>query len=90
MDRVNVFFWTIISLLLSASVFYGLNAEKQRQLMHHGGGSLQTGDIVRLEKVLDGDTVLVAEDGETPSTIRILGIKAFEAKVRERCCRSVW
>lgn len=66
---------------MSASLFYGANAVQQRQLLHHSGGKLQSGDIVRLDTVIDGDTIVVSKEGDAPATIRILGIKAFESKV---------
>lgn len=81
MHRNSTIFWTIIGLLVSASLFYGLNAEKQRRVLHHSGGKLQSGDIVRLERIVDGDTVVVVKEGEAPATVRILGIKAFDAKL---------
>lgn len=81
MHRTTALFWLIIALLLSASLFYGANARRQMQVIHHGGGKLQSGDIVRLRSIIDGDTILVSKEGDAPATVRILGIKAFEAKV---------
>ena len=38
---------------------------------------VETGAIVRLEKIVDGDTILV-KVGEETATVRIVGIKAFD------------
>ena len=82
MHRNAIFFWAVIGLLLSASLFYGVNAAKQRRLIHHSSGKLESGDIVRLERIIDGDTIVVSKEGDAPATVRILGIKAFESKVK--------
>lgn len=81
MHRNAVLFWMVIGILFSASLFYGLNAGKQRRSIHHSGGTLASGDVVRLDRVIDGDTVMVVKEGDSPATVRILGIKSFDAKV---------
>jgi endonuclease YncB( thermonuclease family) len=81
MHRNAILFWVVIGLLLSASLFYGVNASKQRRRIHHSGGVLVSGDIVRLHRIIDGDTIMVAKEGDAPATVRILGIKALESKV---------
>ncbi len=83
MDRVTFIFWGVIGILFSASVFFGLNAESQRRAIRHIGGDLENGDVVRLERVIDGDTVTVSKENSPPATIRILGIKSFDAKVEK-------
>lgn len=83
MDRINIVFWGVIGILFTASAFFGLNAENQRRAIHHVGGKLENGDVVRLEQVIDGDTVLVSKENTPPTTVRILGIKAFAAKVEK-------
>jgi endonuclease YncB( thermonuclease family) len=81
MHRNAILFWIVVGLLFSASLFYGMNAAKQRRLIHHSGGTLVSGDIVRLDRIIDGDTIMVAKEGDAPATVRILGIKALESKV---------
>jgi endonuclease YncB( thermonuclease family) len=83
MHKTTAAFWTIFGLLLSASLFYGVNAGNQRKLLHHGGGRLESGNVVTLYRVIDGDTVVVSKKGDDPATVRILGIKAFESKVEK-------
>jgi Micrococcal nuclease (thermonuclease) homologs len=81
MDRSSFFFWSLIALLLSASMFFGLNAEQRRKSVQVGSGRIDSGDLVRLVKVVDGDTVQVVREGQEPVTVRLIGIKSFDAKV---------
>ena len=83
MSRDSALFWSIIGVLVCASVFYGVNAERQRRQLLHSGARLETGDVVRLERVIDGDTVLVSKEAAGSATVRIVGIKAFDAKVEK-------
>ncbi len=83
MDRSTAIFWSLILVLLSASLFFGLNAEKQRKSVQAGSGKIDSGDLVRLVKVIDGDTVQVAREGQEPVTVRLIGIKSFNAKVEK-------
>lgn len=83
MHKTTAAFWVTFAILFCASLFYGINAGKQRKLLHRGGGKLDNGDIVRLQKAVDGDTVVVYKEGDEPATVRILGIKAFESKVEK-------
>jgi len=81
MHRNAILFWIVIGVLCSASLFYGVNAARQSRSIHHSGGALASGDVVRLDRVIDGDTITVVKEGDSPATIRILGIKALESKV---------
>ncbi|MBI1891434.1 MAG: thermonuclease family protein [Burkholderiales bacterium] len=81
MDRLTSAFWLIIWALLGASVFYGVNAESQRRSAQQAEGKLDSGDVVRLVKIIDGDTILVNKAGQENTTILILGIQAFESKI---------
>lgn len=82
MNRDTTIFWTIFGILISASIFFGFGAEKQRHLLHHSGARLETGDLVILDRVVDGDSVVVIKD-TGKATVRIVGIKAFTAKVEK-------
>lgn len=80
MDRGTRVFWALIGVLLSAALYFGSNAEAQRRAVQKSTGSLQTGEIVQLDRVIDGDSLVVTKrDGEKVS-LRILGIKTFEPK----------
>jgi endonuclease YncB( thermonuclease family) len=83
MDRSSTLFWTLITVLLSTSLFFGLNAEKRRKSVQVGSGKIDSGDLVRLVKVIDGDTVQVVREGQEPVTVRLIGIKSFNAKVEK-------
>ena len=83
MGRATLAFWSIIVVLLCASAFYGINAEKQRRSVQSASGRIESGDLVRLVKVIDGDSLVAAREGQPPVTIRIVGIKSFDAKVEK-------
>jgi endonuclease YncB( thermonuclease family) len=83
MDRFTISFWALIAVLLTTSLFYGVRAEQMRRSLRPGGGKLDNGDIVKLVKVLDGDTVMVAKNNEEGVTVRLVGIKAFDTKVEK-------
>lgn len=83
MDQRTFAFWAIIAVLVGTSVFYGINAEKQRRSIQSAGGKIESGDLVRLVKVIDGDSLVAAREGQAPVTIRIVGIKSFDAKVEK-------
>ncbi len=76
-------FWGSIVVLLGASLFYGVGAERMRRSALGDGGKIENGSLVRLVRVIDGDTVVVAAEGQTSATVRILGIKAFDANVEK-------
>jgi micrococcal nuclease len=80
-DLQSVLFWGCITLLVGASLFYGFNVENMRRSMLGSEGKVDSGNIVTLVNVIDGDTVRVAQAGQQPVTVRILGIKAFEASI---------
>ena len=83
MERSTLVYWSLIVVLLSASAFFGLNAEQRRKSVQSGSGKIDSGDLVRLIKVIDGDTVQVARDVQEPVTVRLIGIKSFDAKVEK-------
>jgi len=83
MDQKTFAFWSIIVVLVGMSVFYGVNAEQQRRTVQSASGKIESGDLVRLIKVVDGDSLVAAREGQTPVTIRLVGIKSFDAKVEK-------
>jgi len=83
MDQKTFAFWGIIVILLCMSVFFGINAEKQRRSVQSASGKIESGDLVRLVKVIDGDSLVAAREGQAPVTIRIVGIKSFDAKIEK-------
>ncbi|PIQ25058.1 hypothetical protein COW36_07495 [bacterium (Candidatus Blackallbacteria) CG17_big_fil_post_rev_8_21_14_2_50_48_46] len=89
MDRMTVLFWCVMSLLIGSSVFYGVSAEKQRHTQSANASPLISGDLVKLEKLIDGDSLLVSKADQTGLPIRLLGIKAFDAKIEKAVYSSV-
>jgi micrococcal nuclease len=82
-DLQTTLFWGCITLLLSASLFYGLNASRIRRSTLGSEGKVNSGDVVTLERVIDGDSLIVAQEGQKPASLRILGIKTFEASIEK-------
>jgi micrococcal nuclease len=81
MDRSSGLFWGTIVALLAASVFYSVGAHREVLKGRKAGGRVESGSIVKLVRVVDGDTLIVVQEGEKPANVRILGIKSFDAKV---------
>lgn len=80
MDRGARVFWTLIAILLGAALYFGSNAEARRRAVQKSAGALSTGDVVQLERVVDGDTVVVRDPAGETVAVRVLGIKSFEPK----------
>ncbi|HBD09341.1 MAG TPA: hypothetical protein DCZ69_13880 [Syntrophobacteraceae bacterium] len=80
-DMQAYLFWGCIGLLLGASLFYGVSAARVRQSVIKSEGKIDNGGIVSLVRVIDGDTVLVAQGDQKPVLVRILGIKAFDSSI---------
>jgi len=72
-----------VSVLLGASLFYGTEVASLRAVHKPSDTALASGDVVSATQVLDGDTLVVAKEGAGQATVRLLGIKAFEAKLTE-------
>jgi len=83
MDRLTNCFWGFIVILLGASIFFGIGASVQYREIQGRDGKIENGAVVRLVRVVDGDTVLVEQEGQKPAHIRILGIKSFDAKIEK-------
>ncbi|MBF0320241.1 MAG: thermonuclease family protein [Nitrospirae bacterium] len=78
MDRTNKIYWAIIIILLGCSVFFILKIQDKGAKLLKASGKLQNGDIVRLHKVIDGDTIIVTKNLEDQIVVRIVGIKALD------------
>jgi endonuclease YncB( thermonuclease family) len=57
----------------------------QRELLkgRKAEGKIENGSIVKIVQVVDGDAVVVVQEGEKPASVRILGIKSFDAKIEK-------
>lgn len=80
MDRYTIGFWALVAVLLGASAFYGVHAYRFQAHNQQKDASLASGDVVKLAEVIDGDTLVVAKEGQGNTTVRLLGIKTFESK----------
>ncbi len=80
MDRITLAFWSLVLGLCGATAFFvtGIYAQQSTQLPRDA--RLDSGDLVELVKVIDGDTVIVSKDGQGQATVRLLGIKTLESK----------
>ncbi len=83
MDRSSVLFWGAILIILGLSIFYGVSAQKEMGKIRGLEGKVESGAIVRLIRVIDGDTIVIEQEGQTPANARILGIKSFDAKIEK-------
>lgn len=79
MDRGSRVFWGLVVALGTASTFFGVSAERARRSVQQAAADVETGDLVELASVLDGDTVLVTTRAGGQVTVRIVGVKAFSA-----------
>jgi endonuclease YncB( thermonuclease family) len=79
-ERGTRIFWALIAILLGSALYFGSNAEARRRAVHKTTGTLATGDVVQLDRVIDGDSLVVTNPGGEKVSVRILGIKTFEPK----------
>ena len=79
MDRGARVFWAIVIALGAASAYFGVRAETVRRSVQRASADVQTGDLVSFAQVVDGDTVLLANGQGDTVTVRIVGIKSFDA-----------
>ncbi|MGB1012944.1 MAG: thermonuclease family protein [Nannocystaceae bacterium] len=78
MERETRIFWTIIAILLGASLFWGLGAEARRRKAQHGDNvALKSGEHVTLLHVLTGDTLMARTEEGTRVVIHLLGVRAL-------------
>lgn len=80
MDRATALFWLILATLLGGSAFYGVQLARQQAEAGPRDAALASGDVVQLVQVIDGDTLRVRKDDGGGATVRLLGVKAFDAK----------
>lgn len=83
MDRGPAIFWTLIAVLLGASVYLGVGAERLRTELQQAKGAVSTGDVVTLGSVIDGDTLQMHTERGEAVTIRVVGVKAFDAGAKD-------
>ncbi|MES2941712.1 MAG: thermonuclease family protein [Pseudomonadota bacterium] len=80
MDRITLAFWSLVLGLCAATVFFVTGIYGQQANQQQRDAKLDSGDLVQLVKVVDGDTVVVSKEGQGNATVRLLGIKTLESK----------
>ncbi len=80
MDRITMAFWALVLSLLAAATFFAVGTWRHQNTQQQRDAKLDSGDVVQLSKVIDGDTLVVQKDGQGVATVRVLGIKSFESK----------
>jgi micrococcal nuclease len=83
MDRSSGLFWGTIMALLAAAVFYTVGVQGEVLKGRKAEGKIENGTIARLVRVVDGDMLVIVQEGEKPANVRILGIKSFDTKVEK-------
>jgi micrococcal nuclease len=83
MDRSSAFFWGAIVVLFSCTAFYSVSVHQEMKKIRGKDAKIESGSIADLVKVLDGDAVIVAQEGQLPANVRLLGIKSFDAKIEK-------
>jgi micrococcal nuclease len=82
-NRSSIIFWISIAFLLSCAAFFSVSVQKERNKVKASQQTIENGSIVKLLKVVDGDSVLVTQDEGSPLPVRILGIKSFDSKIEK-------
>lgn len=72
-------YWGLVGLLLAASVFFSVGVELRRARWRGEQLEIPSETVVATLRIVDGDEVVVRH-GEQIATVRILGIKCFDAK----------
>jgi endonuclease YncB( thermonuclease family) len=82
-DRGAWIFWTLIAGLVGASIFFVLGVERQRREVRSSEAKLESGEVVSLSEVVDGDTLVVSTASGSRVSVRLLGVKAFDTKLEK-------
>lgn len=76
-------YWLLIWALLSAAAFFAISAEQgRRDRRPKVDGIVESGTEVVAVEVIDGDELVVRSDAQV-FVVRLLGIKAFDAKAND-------
>lgn len=83
MPRSTQAFWTFVLLLTGASAWFAWGVQKERSTLGEAQVALQTGDVVTLATVIDGDTLQVKKEGKDAGLVRLVGITAFSTRLEK-------
>jgi micrococcal nuclease len=88
-DRITTSFWALVCLLVGTAVFYGVGAEEQRRGLQKASAKIESGALVRLSTVVDGGTIIVANEQGDRTTVSILGIRSVAGRA-QRDALATW
>jgi len=88
-DRLTASYWSIVAVLFAAATFFGINAEIQRRDLQKASAKIETGTLVSVVAIVDGSTVVVANDQGERTTIAILGLRSIAGRA-QRDPLAVW
>jgi len=88
-DRFTASFWTLVAALFAAALFYGIGAEGQRRHLQKAGAKVESGALVQFERVVDGATIIVANEQGERTTIAILGVRSIAGRA-QRGALATW
>lgn len=80
MPRSTQIFWLFIAALCGASLWFSTGIRAHRAVLVEAKVSLQTGDLVSLGALVDGDTLQVKKEGKDAGLVRLVGITAFSTR----------
>lgn len=83
MDGSSKYFWSLVVALGSASAFFGVSAAQMSATRAAAAAEVKSGDLLTLDSVVDGDTVVLRLEAGDKVPVRLLGIKAFEAEGKD-------
>lgn len=69
-------FWGLVAMLLVSAALFAKAAVARKAALTKAVVAVETGSIVRLDKPIDGDTLLI-RIGDDTASLRLVGIKAF-------------
>lgn len=70
-------------LLFSCTAFYVVSVHQKMSEVRGKDAKIDNGSVVSLIKVVDGDAVVVSQEGQKPVNVRLLGVKSFDAKIEK-------
>lgn len=82
-NRSSKIFWISIIVLFACTAFYSISVYKERSKIRTSQLTIENGAVLRLAKVVDGDSVLLTMEDGSPVPVRILGIKSFDSKIEK-------
>ncbi|KAB2839458.1 MAG: hypothetical protein F9K47_15860 [Burkholderiales bacterium] len=83
MPRSAQIFWLLVVSLCGATLWFSAGIGAQRATLGEAKVGLQTGDLVTLGTIVDGDTLQVKKEGKDAGLVRLVGITAFSTRTEK-------